>query len=150
VLPGFLLPGVPHLGHKMVIDESLWHQQQGPSTHMLIPHIWAYSVIGRVTAATVARIGPRYTQVAAGSTRRTASTLGRTFSLYTSTAVDPTAMASVELVIVRLAGDVRKRRCPRSRRSAKVLTESTLRASRHEKNRSLKRFVGHRSAIREF
>ena len=71
--------GVPHFGPKMVIDESVWHQLQGPRAYILIPHIWAYSVIGRVTAATVARIGPRYTQVAAGYALKTSFNLEADF-----------------------------------------------------------------------
>jgi len=31
VLSGFMPTGDPHIGHKLVFDEIIWHQEQGPT-----------------------------------------------------------------------------------------------------------------------
>jgi tryptophanyl-tRNA synthetase len=43
VLSGFMPTGDPHVGHKMVFDEIIWHQQQGADAYGLIADLEAHS-----------------------------------------------------------------------------------------------------------
>jgi len=45
-LSGFMPTGDPHIGHKLVFDELLWHQQQGGDTYGLIADLEAHSARG--------------------------------------------------------------------------------------------------------
>ncbi|MFB6360049.1 MAG: tryptophan--tRNA ligase [Halobacteriales archaeon] len=45
-LSGFMPTGDPHVGHKMVFDELIWHQQQGADTYGLIADLEAHSARG--------------------------------------------------------------------------------------------------------
>jgi tryptophanyl-tRNA synthetase len=45
-LSGFMPTGEPHVGHKMVFDELVWHQQQGADTYGLIADLEAHSARG--------------------------------------------------------------------------------------------------------
>ena len=47
VLSGFMPTGAPHLGHKMVFDEIVWHQQQGADAYGLIADLEAPAARGR-------------------------------------------------------------------------------------------------------
>ena len=42
-LSGFMPTGDPHIGHKMVFDEIIWHQQQGGDAYALIADLEAYA-----------------------------------------------------------------------------------------------------------
>jgi tryptophanyl-tRNA synthetase len=42
-LSGFMPTGDPHIGHKLVFDELVWHQQQGGDTYALIADLEAHS-----------------------------------------------------------------------------------------------------------
>jgi tryptophanyl-tRNA synthetase len=45
-LSGFMPTGDPHVGHKMVFDEIIWHQQQGGDAYALIADLEAHSARG--------------------------------------------------------------------------------------------------------
>lgn len=45
-LSGFMPTGDPHIGHKMVMDELIWHQQMGADTYGLIADLEAHSARG--------------------------------------------------------------------------------------------------------
>ncbi|WP_435156114.1 tryptophan--tRNA ligase [Haladaptatus sp. DFWS20] len=45
-LSGFMPTGEPHIGHKLVFDELIWHQQQGGDTYGLIADLEAHSARG--------------------------------------------------------------------------------------------------------
>jgi tryptophanyl-tRNA synthetase len=45
-LTGFMPTGDPHIGHKMVFDELIWHQQQGGEAYGLIADLEAHSARG--------------------------------------------------------------------------------------------------------
>jgi tryptophanyl-tRNA synthetase len=42
-LSGFMPTGDPHIGHKLVFDEIIWHQQQGGDAYALIADLEAHS-----------------------------------------------------------------------------------------------------------
>jgi tryptophanyl-tRNA synthetase len=42
-LSGFMPTGDPHIGHKMVFDEIIWHQQQGGDAYALIADLEAHA-----------------------------------------------------------------------------------------------------------
>jgi len=42
-LSGFMPTGDPHIGHKLVFDEIIWHQQQGADTYALIADLEAHA-----------------------------------------------------------------------------------------------------------
>src|SRR5699024_7450312 len=46
VLSGWMPTGDPHIGHKLVIDEIVWHQQQGGDAYALIADMEAHSARG--------------------------------------------------------------------------------------------------------
>ncbi len=46
VLSGFMPTGDPHIGHKLVFDEIIWHQQQGADAFALIADLEAHSARG--------------------------------------------------------------------------------------------------------
>ena len=46
VLSGFMPTGDPHIGHKLVFDEIIWHQQQGASAFSLIADLEAHAARG--------------------------------------------------------------------------------------------------------
>ena len=45
-LSGFMPTGDPHIGHKLVFDELIWHQRQGGDTYGLIADLEAHSARG--------------------------------------------------------------------------------------------------------
>ncbi|MDZ7702412.1 MAG: tryptophan--tRNA ligase [Halobacteriales archaeon] len=45
-LSGFMPTGDPHVGHKMVFDELIWHQQRGADSYGLIADLEAHSARG--------------------------------------------------------------------------------------------------------
>ncbi len=45
-LSGFMPTGDPHIGHKLVFDELIWHQQRGGDTYALIADLEAHSARG--------------------------------------------------------------------------------------------------------
>ena len=45
-LSGFMPTGDPHIGHKMVFDEIIWHQQQGGDAYGLIADLEAHAARG--------------------------------------------------------------------------------------------------------
>jgi tryptophanyl-tRNA synthetase len=45
-LSGFMPTGDPHIGHKLVFDEIIWHQQQGGDAYALIADLEAHSARG--------------------------------------------------------------------------------------------------------
>ena len=45
-LSGFMPTGDPHIGHKLVFDELIWHQQQGADAYGLIADLEAHSARG--------------------------------------------------------------------------------------------------------
>ncbi|MFB6120941.1 MAG: tryptophan--tRNA ligase, partial [Halobacteriaceae archaeon] len=45
-LSGFMPTGDPHIGHKMVFDEIIWHQEQGGDAYGLIADLEAHSARG--------------------------------------------------------------------------------------------------------
>ncbi|MFC3478001.1 tryptophan--tRNA ligase [Halobacterium litoreum] len=45
-LSGFMPTGDPHIGHKMVFDEIIWHQQQGGDAYALIADLEAHAARG--------------------------------------------------------------------------------------------------------
>ena len=45
-LSGFMPTGEPHIGHKMVFDELIWHQQQGADAYALIADLEAHAARG--------------------------------------------------------------------------------------------------------
>ena len=45
-LSGFMPTGDPHIGHKMVFDEIIWHQQQGGDAYALMADLEAHSARG--------------------------------------------------------------------------------------------------------
>ncbi len=45
-LSGFMPTGDPHIGHKLVFDELIWHQRQGGDTYALIADLEAHSARG--------------------------------------------------------------------------------------------------------
>ncbi len=45
-LSGFMPTGEPHIGHKMVFDELIWHQRQGGSVYGLVADLEAHSARG--------------------------------------------------------------------------------------------------------
>ena len=45
-LSGFMPTGDPHIGHKLVFDELIWHQQQGGDVYGLIADLEAHSARG--------------------------------------------------------------------------------------------------------
>ncbi|ERH03570.1 MAG: tryptophanyl-tRNA synthetase [Halorubrum sp. J07HR59] len=45
-LSGFMPTGDPHIGHKLVFDELIWHQQQGGDVYPLIADLEAHSARG--------------------------------------------------------------------------------------------------------
>lgn len=46
VLSGFMPTGDPHIGHKLVFDEIVWHQQRGADAYGLIADLEAHSARG--------------------------------------------------------------------------------------------------------
>jgi tryptophanyl-tRNA synthetase len=46
VLSGFMPTGDPHIGHKLVFDEIIWHQQQGGEAYGLIADLEAHAARG--------------------------------------------------------------------------------------------------------
>ena len=46
VLSGFMPTGDPHIGHKLVFDEIIWHQEQGADAFALIADLEAHSARG--------------------------------------------------------------------------------------------------------
>jgi tryptophanyl-tRNA synthetase len=46
VLSGFMPTGDPHIGHKMVFDEIIWHQEQGADAYGLIADLEAHAARG--------------------------------------------------------------------------------------------------------
>jgi tryptophanyl-tRNA synthetase len=46
-LSGFMPTGDPHLGHKLVFDELVWHQRQGGDAYGLIADLEAHSARGK-------------------------------------------------------------------------------------------------------
>ncbi|MFC6836994.1 tryptophan--tRNA ligase [Halomarina ordinaria] len=46
VLSGFMPTGDPHIGHKLVFDEIIWHQRQGLDAYALIADLEAHSARG--------------------------------------------------------------------------------------------------------
>ena len=46
VLSGFMPTGDPHVGHKMVFDEIIWHQEMGADAYGLIADLEAHSARG--------------------------------------------------------------------------------------------------------
>jgi tryptophanyl-tRNA synthetase len=46
VLSGFMPTGDPHIGHKMVFDEIIWHQRQGGDAYGLIADLEAHAARG--------------------------------------------------------------------------------------------------------
>ncbi|MFC4359855.1 tryptophan--tRNA ligase [Halobium salinum] len=46
VLSGFMPTGDPHIGHKLVFDEIIWHQEQGGDAYGLIADLEAHSARG--------------------------------------------------------------------------------------------------------
>jgi len=46
VLSGFMPTGDPHIGHKLVFDEIIWHQQRGGDAYALIADLEAHSARG--------------------------------------------------------------------------------------------------------
>jgi tryptophanyl-tRNA synthetase len=50
VLSGFMPTGDPHIGHKLVFDEIIWHQQQGGDAYGLIADLEAHSARGMTWA----------------------------------------------------------------------------------------------------
>lgn len=45
-LSGFMPTGDPHIGHKLVFDELIWHQEQGGDVYPLIADLEAHSARG--------------------------------------------------------------------------------------------------------
>ena len=45
-LSGFMPTGDPHIGHKLVFDEIIWHQKQGGDAYALIADLEAHSARG--------------------------------------------------------------------------------------------------------
>ena len=45
-LSGFMPTGDPHIGHKLVFDELIWHQRQGGDAYALIADLEAHSARG--------------------------------------------------------------------------------------------------------
>lgn len=45
-LSGFMPTGDPHIGHKLVFDELVWHQEQGADTYGLIADLEAHAARG--------------------------------------------------------------------------------------------------------
>jgi tryptophanyl-tRNA synthetase len=45
-LSGFMPTGDPHIGHKLVFDEIIWHQQRGGDAYALIADLEAHSARG--------------------------------------------------------------------------------------------------------
>ncbi|MEF8774537.1 MAG: tryptophan--tRNA ligase [Halobacteriales archaeon] len=45
-LSGFMPTGDPHIGHKLVFDELIWHQEQGGDAYALIADLEAHSARG--------------------------------------------------------------------------------------------------------
>ncbi|WP_254538172.1 tryptophan--tRNA ligase [Halomarina litorea] len=50
VLSGFMPTGDPHIGHKLVFDEIIWHQQQGLDAYALIADLEAHAARGMTWA----------------------------------------------------------------------------------------------------
>ncbi len=46
VLSGFMPTGDPHIGHKLVFDEIIWHQERGGDAYALIADLEAHSARG--------------------------------------------------------------------------------------------------------
>ncbi|WP_247003100.1 tryptophan--tRNA ligase [Halosolutus gelatinilyticus] len=46
VLSGFMPTGDPHIGHKLVFDEIIWHQRRGADAYALIADLEAHSARG--------------------------------------------------------------------------------------------------------
>ncbi|WP_254766452.1 tryptophan--tRNA ligase [Salinilacihabitans rarus] len=46
VLSGFMPTGDPHIGHKLVFDEIIWHQRQGVDAYALIADLEAHAARG--------------------------------------------------------------------------------------------------------
>lgn len=46
VMSGFMPSGLPHFGHKMTMDEIIWHQKAGGKTFVAIADMEAHSVRG--------------------------------------------------------------------------------------------------------
>jgi tryptophanyl-tRNA synthetase len=46
VMSGFMPSGEVHLGHKMVMEEIIWHQERGGSAHFAVADMEAHSVRG--------------------------------------------------------------------------------------------------------
>ncbi len=49
-LSGFMPTGDPHIGHKLVFDEIIWHQQQGADAYALIADLEAHAARGMTWA----------------------------------------------------------------------------------------------------
>ncbi|MFB6092510.1 MAG: tryptophan--tRNA ligase [Haloquadratum sp.] len=50
VLSGFMPTGDPHIGHKLVFDEIIWHQEQGADAYGLIADLEAHAARGMTWA----------------------------------------------------------------------------------------------------
>lgn len=46
VLSGFMPTGDPHIGHKLVFDEIIWHQEQGGNAYAVIADLEAHAARG--------------------------------------------------------------------------------------------------------
>ncbi len=59
LITGFMPSGKPHLGHKMVMDEIIWHQKNGAKIYVCIADIEAYTV-RRMSMEFCRRFGKEY------------------------------------------------------------------------------------------
>ncbi len=59
VMSGFMPSGSPHFGHKMTMEEIIWHQNAGGQTFVCIADIEAYAVRG-LSFSKTKRIGLEY------------------------------------------------------------------------------------------
>ncbi|GGJ07132.1 tryptophan--tRNA ligase [Halobellus salinus] len=50
VLSGFMPTGDPHIGHKLVFDEIIWHQEQGADAYGLLADLEAHAARGMTWA----------------------------------------------------------------------------------------------------
>ena len=59
VMSGFMPSGLPHFGHKMTMDEIIWHQKAGGFAHVAIADMEAHAVRG-LSWEKVKEIGEMY------------------------------------------------------------------------------------------
>ncbi len=59
VMSGFMPSGLPHFGHKMTMDEIVWHQKSGGFAHVAIADMEAHAVRG-LSWEKVREIGEMY------------------------------------------------------------------------------------------